>query len=104
MTWQLTQKAEEDLINIYLEGAEQFGTFHAEAYLSALETRFQFLAEHPLAAPERKEIQPPVRIHPFRSHLIIYQLDAQNHPLILRVRHCREDWQSPPHDPATTAP
>jgi toxin ParE1/3/4 len=47
-------------------------------------------------ARERLEITPPVRIHPFRSHLIVYIVDDNNDVFIVRIRHEHEDWQSSP--------
>ena len=53
---------------------------------------FAFLAKYPRAARERKEIRGAVRIHPYKAHLIVYELGPDDRVLILRVRHGREDW------------
>jgi len=57
-----------------------------------------FLAEHPLAARESAELAPPARIHPYRAHVIVYQLDGAD-ILILRLRHGREDELPSPAGP-----
>ena len=93
-TYRLTQAASDDLVGIYLHGLAEFGQTQADTYHEGLTATFAFLAEYPRAARVRDEITPPVRAHPHRSHLIVYELDAENNVLILRVRHGREDWVS----------
>ena len=83
-------------MEIYLRGLAQFGQARADTYHEGLAAIFAFLAEYPRAARVRDEITPPVRAHPHRSHLIVYELDAENKVVILRVRHGREDWISRP--------
>jgi toxin ParE1/3/4 len=100
MSYRLSRKAEDDLIQIYVAGTRGFGAAQAERYYAGLETAFAFLADYPQAARERVEILPPVRIHPYRSHVIVYVVDDEG-VLILRVRHGREDWESQPSDDAT---
>lgn len=88
----LSSKAEEDIIEIFLRGAEQFGLQQAEHYHTILEKTFRFLAENPLAAHLRTEISPPVRVHPIESHIIVYTTDDDGKVFIIRVRHSHEDW------------
>lgn len=88
----LSRKAEEDIIAIFMYGAAEFGLHQAERYHDLLENTFQFLAENPEAARERPEINPPVRIHPIESHVVIYTVGDDGDIFIVRVRHGREDW------------
>lgn len=46
-------------------------------------------------ARERAELSPPVRIHPFKAHLVVYLSESETDILIIRVRHGHEDWQTP---------
>ncbi|PKL96859.1 MAG: plasmid stabilization protein ParE [Gammaproteobacteria bacterium HGW-Gammaproteobacteria-8] len=92
MAWRLTRAAETDLIEIFIHGVASFGVEQAERYHDLLAHCFDFLAENPEAARERDEISPPVRIHPIRSHLVIYRLQAGGDIEIIRVRHAHEDW------------
>lgn len=94
MNYVLSRKAEEDIIDIFETGIEQFGLSQAERYHEQLDQCFRFLAENPLAAHERFEITPPVRIHPVGSHLVIYRVEQNGAVVIIRVRHGHEDWQS----------
>ena len=96
MAYKLTRKAEDDIIEVYLEGYALFGEAQAEAYHGALEQVFEFLSDNPRAARERTEITPPVRCHPHGTHIIIYLIQDNDDGLILRVRHAREDWDSDP--------
>jgi len=49
--------------------------------------------ETPLIARERSEIDPPVRLHPYRSHAVIYRVEA-DHLAVIRIAHIRQRWQS----------
>ena len=96
MAYKLSVKAEEDIVRAYREGFRLFGAEQAEKHYAGLERVFQFLSDSPEAARERTEIAPPVRVHPYQSHIIVYLIDDKNDVLILRVRHGREDWENDP--------
>ena len=64
MGYILSRKAEEDIIDIFLEGAERFGVRHAEHYHQQIEKSFRFLADNPRATRQRPEIIPSVRSIP----------------------------------------
>ncbi|WP_328186520.1 type II toxin-antitoxin system RelE/ParE family toxin [Marinobacter sp. OP 3.4] len=95
MDYVLSRKAEEDVVSIFLEGTVEFGVDQADRYHKKLEESFRFLASNPLAAPERTELSPPVRVHPVGVHIIVYRLEPQSdRVLIIRIRHGKEDWLS----------
>jgi toxin ParE1/3/4 len=96
MTFRLSNKAVEDIIQIWTVGVSNFGLAQAETYHDGLEAVFRFLSENPRAARLRLEISPPVRIHPFKVHLVVYEVGDNDEIVILRVRHGREDWVSDP--------
>ncbi len=91
MTFRLTSAAETDLIQIYLFGRERFGFQQAEAYYADLKYTFGLLADYPGMGRLRKELNPPMHTHPFRSHLIFYQVEVEE-LLIVRIRHASEGW------------
>lgn len=95
MAYRLTQAAAQDVVDIYRLGLARFGVRQADAYHALLERSFRYLSDNPLAARERLEISPPVRIHPVQAHLVIYQRQADGDILIVRVRHGHEDWADP---------
>lgn len=94
-SYRFTKAATDDLVAIYLAGLEQFGLAQADRYHDGLERMFAFLAQSPRAARMREELDPPVRAHPFKAHIIVYD-ETDDGILILRVRHGREDWISTP--------
>ena len=94
MAYKLSAKAEEDIIRVYRESFRLFGAEQAEKYYAGIERVFHFLSGTPKAARKRTEITPPVRVHPYQSHIIVYMVDDSGDILILRVRHGREDWEN----------
>ena len=92
MTFRLTRRAEDDIVDIYRFTAETFGLQQADAYHDRLHKAFRIIGEQPNIARERPEISPPVRIHPCGAHIIIYVAPHGEPVLILRVRHGSEDW------------
>lgn len=96
MIWTLSGAAEEDLIEIWLYGAAHHGAAQADRYQDSLEGTFALLAQFPELARERSELTPPLRVHPFGSHLILYLVRPNGSILVVRVRHAREDWVSDP--------
>lgn len=93
MAYRLSRKAEEDLTALFITGAQQFGLAQAEHYFTKLEQTLAHLARFPRVARERAEINPPVRVHPHQSHLVIYLIEGAD-ILILRIRHAHEDWEA----------
>ena len=89
----IKERAIADLDAIYWHSAEKWGRQQARAYLEALEGLFQLLAVEPEIARERIEFDPPVRLHPFRSHVVAFRAD-ETIVDILRVVHARSDWQA----------
>jgi len=92
MVFRLTVQAEEDIVGIAEAGFRLFGETQALTYHQQLFEMFELIAASPQMARERSEITPPVRVHPFKSHVIIYVLTEPDDVLIVRVRHSHEDW------------
>ena len=94
MPYRLSKRAAEDLRHIHRAGARQFGKAQADRYHRSLERLFELLGDNPKIARERREITPPVRVHPFEAHMVIYMERQDGSVLIVRVRHHRENWTS----------
>lgn len=92
MGFRLSFKAEEDVIGITEQGVRLFGPAQARCYHDELFMIFGLLADNPRMARERHEISPPMRIHPFKAHLVVYRIEEDGDILIVRVRHGHEDW------------
>lgn len=96
MGFRLTVQAENDIVGIAEAGLRLFGETQALSYHLQQFEIFELLAANPQMARERNEITPPVRVHPFKAHLIIYVLTETDEVLIVRVRHSHEDWMEGP--------
>jgi toxin ParE1/3/4 len=83
--------AEADLRLIWDQSAAQWGKIKAEDYLHGLGKLFTLLADHPGIGRERRDFRPPLRLHPYQSHLVIYT--NTDHTLeVIRVLHNRTNW------------
>lgn len=92
MIYRTTVQADLDIADLFSEGAQRFGLEQAERYENGLFETLRLLASNPMMARLRHEFRPPVRIHPYRSHIIVYaEHDAG--VLILRILHGRQDWE-----------
>ena len=64
-----------------------------ENYLIGLDRLLVLLAEQPTIAGERRDIDPSVRLHRYKSHLVIFT--ASDTTLdVIRVVHARSNWQA----------
>ena len=68
-----------------------FGPNQAYAYVSELLDLIEALPRTYKIYPERSGFDPPIRVCPHKSHLILYRVERED-IVILRVRHGREDW------------
>jgi toxin ParE1/3/4 len=89
----LRPKAIADLAEIWAFTAAQWSESQAETYLTGLQALFDLLCSQPDMARLRHEITPPVRLFPYRAHLVIYQ-DTADSLHILRLVHGRAQWQA----------
>ncbi len=87
----LRPRAVADLSDIWDYTVATWSEDQAEAYLRALNKAFEVIADFPEIARLRSDFTPPVRLHPFRKHLIIYSADADKIDVI-RVVHSRANW------------
>ena len=93
MAFLISQEGDNDIVALYEIGARTYGLESAAAYAAQLRERFQFLAEFPRSVRERDEVTPPVRIAPFRGHIIAYRIESED-VVVIRVLHHSADWQS----------
>jgi toxin ParE1/3/4 len=92
MTFSLSVQAEEDIVSIAEEGIRNFGAFVAKRYHDELFALLELIASNPKMTRERHEISPPVRIHPFKAHLVVYRVVGDGSIYVIRIRHGHEDW------------
>ncbi|MER8371104.1 type II toxin-antitoxin system RelE/ParE family toxin [Mesorhizobium sp. M1409] len=96
MGFRLSLAAEEDVVAIAEQGVRLFGAVQARQYHEGLFAVFELIAANPRMARERREISPPMRIHPCKAHLVVYRIEADGDILIVRIRHGHEDWAGDP--------
>ena len=70
--FRLTPRAAVDLDTIAVYTIETWGLAQMEEYLLSLNTKFEWLAENPLAGRERNDVHPGYRSYPAGSHIIFY--------------------------------
>ena len=92
MPFSLSVEAEEDIVSIAEQGVRAFGFPVAERYHHELFVLLELIAANPRMARERHEISPPVRIHPFKAHLVVYRINDDGSIFVIRIRHGHEDW------------
>ncbi|UWR24546.1 type II toxin-antitoxin system RelE/ParE family toxin [Sulfitobacter sp. S190] len=89
----LRPRALGDLDEIWSFTEDRWGRAQAVSYLGGLDGVFTLLAQYPDMARLRVEFTPPLRLHPYRRHLILYRNEADVLEII-RVLHNRTDWQA----------
>ncbi|MBL3601256.1 MAG: type II toxin-antitoxin system RelE/ParE family toxin [gamma proteobacterium endosymbiont of Lamellibrachia anaximandri] len=84
--YELSNKADEDLTEIYAFSYQRFGEIKADAYLLALDECFCMLAEQPLLGKKIDHIRSGYLRHERTSHSIFY-IQKRDGILIQRVLH-----------------
>lgn len=88
--WTIRPAAQADLARIWRDGAESWDEARADHYVDGLFALFDLLARFPELAREPTELTPPVRIHPYGAHLIVYRAVGQGVEIV-RVLHARQN-------------
>lgn len=70
----LTNRAENDLVEIFIFGIEQFGENQAQLYSIELENCFDLIAQNPQIGRLARALGDGVRRHEHKSHVIIYEI------------------------------
>lgn len=76
-------------------GIATFGLKVSDAYVMKLNSLLASLADFPSMAPEIPGLDRPVRILPYRVHVVVYRVEDDT-VRILRIRHARENWTAGP--------
>ena len=75
-SYTLTERAEDDLLDLFLDGIEMFGLLQARRYKDELENCFQLIASRPQMGRLAPSIGEGVRRHEHQSHIILYEQAA----------------------------
>lgn len=84
--FRLSKVAVADLRSIARYTKDKWGTAQRDRCMRGLNDEFEVLSLNPRMAAERDDFYPPVRIHQYKRHLIIYLVDDDG-LLIVRVLH-----------------
>jgi len=87
----LSPRALADLDDIWRFTTETWSLDQADQSVDGLTRTFETIAFMPTLARERREFKPPVRIHVYEAHVIVYKI-AEDHVAILRLLGGRQDW------------
>lgn len=90
--YRLTPKAEADLEDIWLYTAQSWSPVQADRYIDGLLAILDTLVAMPTIARVRSEFDPPIRIHPFAEHMIIYRTE-NNWLSVIRILGGRQNWR-----------
>lgn len=73
ISYTLTERAEEDLLALFLDGIEMFGLTQARRYKDELAHCFQLIVAHPQMGRLAPSLGENVRRHEHQSHIILYE-------------------------------
>lgn len=82
--YQLSQRADQDLFDIYIYGVQTFGFKQADAYIKGMQERFEHIATAPLSYPAVDDIRVGYRRCVYGVNTIYYRQDGEN-VLIIRI-------------------
>lgn len=83
--YNLSTKAQQDLIAIYKYGIKFFGQSPATSYLQELENFLLELSDRPSLAKNASPIANGLKFYNFKAHVIFYQFENKNEIYVLRV-------------------
>ncbi|WP_275786327.1 type II toxin-antitoxin system RelE/ParE family toxin [Pararhizobium gei] len=72
-SYRLTERAEDDILALFLDGIEMFGLIQAGRYKDELKHCFQLIASRPKMGRLAPSIGEGVRRHEHQSHIILYE-------------------------------
>ncbi|WP_405410365.1 type II toxin-antitoxin system RelE/ParE family toxin [Maribacter sp. Asnod1-A12] len=83
--YNLSAKAQRDLIAIYKYGIKSFGQSPATTYLQELENFLIELSDRPTLAKDASTIANGLKFYNHKAHVIFYQFENENEIYIVRV-------------------
>lgn len=77
MQLEVTDEADRDVNALHEYGSIAYGERQADAYVTELLAEYRRILAWPLAARERDDVRPSVRLRHFRAHNIFYDVTAE---------------------------
>ena len=84
-SYNLSARAQLDLVGTYKYGKKMFGQEQASTYPYESETILEELAERPEPARYASFIAHALKHYRYRAHVVFYQIDDQNQIYVVRV-------------------
>lgn len=86
MKLEITQEAEDDLINIFTYTSTNYSDGQAKKYLLKFDAAFQFVIQEPYAGHVRSDVPENYKCWKVEKHVIIYRVEADR-IYVIRVLH-----------------
>jgi len=93
MQLRLSEKADNNLTDIYRYGYVTYGEKKADFYYDKILASFDVIVRNPYIATLRYDISPPIRALPVQSHIVLYDIIDDSFIDIIAVPHASSDWQ-----------
>ena len=90
----ISDEAEEDLLDIWLWGVDNHGQAQADDFIDEINQTFQKLVAMPYAATERPQLAEGIRSRPFRKKYTIFYKPIESGVLIVRVMRGSRDIEA----------
>ena len=84
-SYNLSTRAQFDIVGIYKHGIKYFGAEQASDYLIQLESFLEELAERPELARDASPIANALKFYNFKGHVIYYSFDGIGEIYVVRV-------------------
>jgi len=92
-SYNLSTRAQFDVVGIYKHGIKFFGSEQALDYLTELEEFLEELADRPELARDASPIANALKFYNFRGHVIYYSFDRNNEIYVVRILGKRMNFQ-----------
>jgi toxin ParE1/3/4 len=83
--YNLSTRAQFDIVGIYKQGITYFGSYQSSTYLTELEVFLEELAERPELARDASTIANALQFYNFKAHVIYYSCDKKNEIYVVRL-------------------
>ena len=92
MMYKISEKANEDIEEIWLYTAETWSVQQADRYYNMILDEIEYIAEHPLCGRDYSDVRERYRCLKVKSHLIFYKHVANEKFVeIIRILHQKMD-------------
>lgn len=83
--YNLSTRAQFDVVGIYKYGIKYFGIDQAVSYLAEMESFLAELAVRPELARDARPIANALKFYNFKGHVIYYSFDNENEIYVVRI-------------------